>query len=55
MIAPSAETGAIKIASGISKIAAVAAIASGNLDVLKKHCQMQMEELAKKGKVLLMA
>ncbi|WP_288061402.1 phage tail tape measure protein [Rodentibacter caecimuris] len=35
IVAPSAERGAISVASGISKMAMIAAIASGNLDVLK--------------------
>ncbi|THA11915.1 phage tail tape measure protein, partial [Rodentibacter pneumotropicus] len=35
VVAPSAERGAISVASGISKMAMIAAIASGNLDVLK--------------------
>lgn len=36
VIAPSAESAAISVAAGISRIAAMAAIATGNLDVLKK-------------------
>ncbi|WP_314722529.1 phage tail tape measure protein [Haemophilus pittmaniae] len=36
VIAPSAENAATSIAAGISRIAAMAAVATGNLDVLKK-------------------
>nr|DAR86774.1 MAG TPA: tail length tape measure protein [Caudoviricetes sp.] len=53
VIAPSAETGAIKIASGISKIAAVAAIASGNLDVLKKTLPNANGGISEKGQSII--
>lgn len=53
VIAPSAETGAIKIASGISKIAAVAAIASGNLDVLKKSMPNANGGISEKGQSII--
>ena len=53
VIAPSAETGAIKIASGISKIAAVAAIASGNLDVLKKTLPNASGGISEKGQSII--
>lgn len=53
VIAPSAETGAIKIASGISKIAAVAAIASGNLDILKKSMPNANGGISEKGQSII--
>ncbi|MGZ7907398.1 phage tail tape measure protein [Haemophilus sp. SZY H53] len=53
VIAPSAETGAINIASGISKIAAVAAIASGNLDVLKKTLPNANGGISEKGQSII--
>lgn len=53
VIAPSAETGAIKIANGISKIAAVAAIASGNLDVLKKTLPNANGGISEKGQSII--
>ena len=53
VIAPSAETGAIKIASGISKIAAIAAIASGNLDVLKKTLPNANGGISEKGQSII--
>ena len=53
VIAPSAETGAIKIASGISKIAAVAEIASGNLDVLKKSMPNANGGISEKGQSII--
>ena len=53
VIAPSAETGAIKIASSISKIAAVAAIASGNLDVMKKTLPNANGGISEKGQSII--
>ena len=53
VIAPSAETGAIKIANGISKIAAIAAIASGNLDVLKKTLPNANGGISEKGQSII--